>query len=113
VPVATSDNIAVIILSDLPSTVAICDEQTQSRRFIQLATYSDSVLARAQLANFNILDSYLEQYQKPDNGKMLYRLVLGPYKETKAELQPLVEKYEKIVGSPSWIKNKTCQEMEG
>jgi hypothetical protein len=109
--VAVADNVEEIILSDLSVAAASCDEVAESRRFIQLASYSDSVLAKAQLAKFNIPDSYLEQYNKPDGGKVQYRLVLGPYVKSKAELKAVAEKYETIVGNPSWIKNKTCEEM--
>jgi hypothetical protein len=109
--ILADDGIEEIMLHELAVTPVSCDEKTEWRRFIQLATYSDPILAKAQLAKFNISNSYLEQYNKPDGGKVLYRLVLGPYIESKAELKSLAEKYEKIVSNPSWIKNKTCEEM--
>jgi hypothetical protein len=82
-----------------------------SDSFIQLATYFDSQQAKNQLAKFNIGGSYIKYYQRANNGRVEYHIVVGPYAQSKAELKVIARRYEELLGFDSWIKEKPRELM--
>lgn len=82
----------------------------QNVRVIQIASFSNAESARRILETLNLANAYIEEYV-PENGEppTLYRIVAGPYQESKEELVgTTAREIESLTNWDSWVRETEC-----
>jgi|SaaInlV_100m_DNA_5_1039725.scaffolds.fasta_scaffold01932_2 uncharacterized repeat protein (TIGR01451 family) len=91
----------------LPNT---CEAGTRVR-VIQLAAFSELGLTLGMIEFFGFENAFVERYDPEDGGQIVYRLIVGPYTESKTELAEAAAIFEAETGWTPWIKDKDCADL--
>lgn len=86
-----------------------CPAGTRTR-VIQLASFSNLASARNILQELQISPSFIEVFQV-EGEPPLYRVVVGPYQESKEDLIYVAEEIEIETGWEPWVKDKDCSDL--
>lgn len=82
----------------------------QNVRVIQIASFANAQSAQRILQSLNLANAYIEEYV-PENGEppTLYRIVAGPYQESKEELVgTTARELESLTNWDSWVRETEC-----
>ena len=80
-------------------------------RLIQLASFPELSVARSFLNALSLENSFIEEYQST-NATTFYRVIVGPYTETKTELANAVESFYEQTGIEPWVKDQACSDLQ-
>lgn len=80
-------------------------------RVIQLLTYFDLDRARGAIEYFGLKYAFVERYIHTDGRATEYRVVVGPYSESKAVLAESAAIFEAETGIVPWVKDKDCSDL--
>lgn len=80
-------------------------------RVIQLAAFNELGLTQGLIDFFGFENAFIERYEPEDGGQTVYRLIVGPYTESKEELAEAAAIFEAETGWAPWIKDKDCSDL--
>ena len=107
-----SEDSIVELLSTKPSSSA-CKNGNDTEQYVQIIAYADQTEAEATLATIGLDNASIETYQPKDSNISWYRIVIGPFADSKAVLEKQTDQYESILGGAVWVRSVQCMLMRG
>ena len=85
-----------------------CSSGKINQHYVQIIAYLDKLDAQQKLSELNLENASIESYKPDDSGLIWYRIVLGPFDQSKEALQLQARRFEAILGESVWIRKVDC-----
>lgn len=83
---------------------------SESRRVLQFAAFASEETAESILEQLRLPNGSIEIFTPENSDQTLYRVIDGPYEESKEELQDLALEFEVEKGWKPWVRDAICSE---
>lgn len=117
IPASMPESAPVVDMAAMPTVhTEIADQRNicpagTTVRVIQLASFSNLSTARSMLETLNLTTGFIEEYIRSDGLSTVYRVTVGPYTESKADLAAAADIFQSETGMEPWIKDKDCANL--